>query len=92
MFSCYLLEEQEFSLHKLQATMGQPFQLLCIAARSTDRSYPGSLLGNGQKVGGAGLPGMSYWWSMVGVHQYTFHALMYHIAQKPRIIKHVVRA
>jgi hypothetical protein len=36
MFSCYLLEEQEFSLHKLQATMGQPFQLLCIAARSTD--------------------------------------------------------
>jgi hypothetical protein len=72
--------------------MGQPFQLLCIAARSTDRSYPGSLLGNGQKVGGAGLPGMSSWWSMVGIHQYTFHALMYHIAQKPRIIKHIVRA
>ena len=56
------------------------------------RSYPGSLLGNGQKVGGAGLPGMSSWWSMVGIHQYTFHALMYHIAQKPRIIKHIVRA
>ncbi|KAG6776763.1 hypothetical protein POTOM_016551 [Populus tomentosa] len=51
---------------------GQPFQLLCIAARSTDRSCLSSVLGNGQKLGGAGLPGMADWWSMVGIHQYTF--------------------